>query len=378
MPRGASPLKALVARIDRDELAEEMLSTFQAEIPGYGRLSDTAIRAQVLGVIRHHIDLCLEWIGGGRAPGPRRLEEVRASAIDRAAEGMPLEDLLRAYRIGGTEAWRVLVAEATPEESAELPAAADMLMTYLDRTAGLVAAAYLEEREHHVSEQERELRALLDALLGDEPLDAAHHEAATQLGFTVTGKHVAFAAAIPGEGARPHARTAAALRAAGTLALTEGDRIVGLAMPRRDPARVLPAEAVAVVDSPVTREELAASLTDVRIGVGIALRTGRTGVVPLSALTLDLLLAHAPRVAAELRARVLEPLGPESNGSRGDLRKTVTTYLELDRDRRKTAKALYIHPNTLDNRLRRAEELTGLDLDDPDDLATMVLALHSP
>ena len=64
--------------------------------------------------------------------------------------------------------------------------------------------------------------------------------------------------------------------------------------------------------------------------------------------------------------------------TRGDLRRTVATYLDHHRDRRKTATELHIHPNTLDHRLRRARELTGLDLDDPEDLATMVLALHEP
>ena len=54
----------------------------------------------------------------------------------------------------------------------------------------------------------------------------------------------------------------------------------------------------------------------------------------------------------------------------------MATYVELRRDRRRTAERLHIHPNTLDHRLRRARELTGLDLDDPEDLATMVLALH--
>ncbi|HLY66704.1 MAG TPA: helix-turn-helix domain-containing protein, partial [Chloroflexota bacterium] len=62
--------------------------------------------------------------------------------------------------------------------------------------------------------------------------------------------------------------------------------------------------------------------------------------------------------------------------SNGDLLQTIATYIALSRDRRQTAERLYIHPNTLDHRLRRARELTGLNLDDPEDLAIMVLALH--
>jgi DNA-binding PucR family transcriptional regulator len=92
-------------------------------------------------------------------------------------------------------------------------------------------------------------------------------------------------------------------------------------------------------------------------------------------LVLDLLLARSPRVAADLRRRIL---GPLEAGSRSDLLQTVRTYVALGCDRRHTAEQLHVHPNTLDNRLRRARKLTGLDLDDPEDLATMVLALHEP
>ena len=71
------------------------------------------------------------------------------------------------------------------------------------------------------------------------------------------------------------------------------------------------------------------------------------------------------------------PLGLNEGGrSRGDLLATVATFVALGRDRRRAAERLHIHPNTLDHRLRRARELTALDLDDSDDLATMVLALR--
>jgi sugar diacid utilization regulator len=44
-----------------------------------------------------------------------------------------------------------------------------------------------------------------------------------------------------------------------------------------------------------------------------------------------------------------------------DLAHTLETYLGHDLDRRRTAAALHVHPNTLDYRLRRIVELTGLD-----------------
>jgi DNA-binding PucR family transcriptional regulator len=140
----------------------------------------------------------------------------------------------------------------------------------------------------------------------------------------------------------------------------------------------MPAGALVVVDVATPRDELVAGVADVRLGIEIALRDGRTGVLVLPELALDLLLARSPRVAAALRERVLGPLGPRQDRSRGDLLHTVATYVELGRDRRQTSERLHIHPNSLDYRLRRARELTGLNLDNPEDLATMVLALHGP
>jgi hypothetical protein len=376
-----SRLSALAGRVDRDKLAEIMLSTFRKEIPGYERLPDSVIRGEVLKVVRENVDLCLDWVAGGTAPSIERFTAFRESAKNRAAEGMPLEDLLRAYRSGGTAAWRVIVAEARPDERDELPLAAELVMDYLDQVSGSIVSAYLEEREHHVSEQERNLRSLLNALLRFGVLDARHRQTAEQIGLPLTGDLAAFAIAIPGEGALAHGRMAVRLRTDGVLALTEGDRVVGVAPPWSGsasplPPAAIPPGAVAVVDVEVGREELFGSLADVRYGIDIALRRGREGVVPLRSLALDLLLAHAPRVATDLRERVVGALGPKDGRSRGDLLNTVETYIGLERDRQQTAERLHIHPNTLDHRLARARELTGLNLDDPEDLATMVLALH--
>jgi hypothetical protein len=363
-------LAVLVGRMDRDKLADTMLGIFQREIPGYARVPDAELRGEVTTVIRSNVDLCLSWVTGDAAPDPERYEAFRVAAKNRAAEGMPLEDLLRAYRLGGVTAWRMLAATATEGERDVLPAAGELVMGYVDQVSGIVTEAYLEEREHHVSEQERSLRSLLNALVRGELLTPAHHATAERLGMPMGVDLAAFAFALPGEHARAHARAAARLRSMGALALTEGDRVVGVAAAGIE----LPEDAIAVVDHAVPRDELFASLADVRFGVDIALRRGRTGVVALHTLALDLLLAHAPRVAEEMRDRVLLPLGAREG--RGDLLNTVTTYLAARRDRQETARRLHIHPNTLDHRIRRACQLTGLDLDAPDDMATMVLALH--
>jgi DNA-binding PucR family transcriptional regulator len=59
---------------------------------------------------------------------------------------------------------------------------------------------------------------------------------------------------------------------------------------------------------------------------------------------------------------------------RTSLLDTLERHLAERRSVIESARALYIHPNTLRQRLRRIEELTGLDLDE-DDLLSLELAI---
>jgi DNA-binding PucR family transcriptional regulator len=56
--------------------------------------------------------------------------------------------------------------------------------------------------------------------------------------------------------------------------------------------------------------------------------------------------------------------------------KTVRTYLDCSRDSTATAAKLSIHQNTLRYRLRRANQLLGIDLDNPDDTLILWLGLR--
>lgn len=73
----------------------------------------------------------------------------------------------------------------------------------------------------------------------------------------------------------------------------------------------------------------------------------------------DVLLEYQltrPSDAVQGLAELLEPLARNP-----DLLLTLEAYLGADTDRRRAAAALHVHPNTLDYRLKRLVELTGLD-----------------
>jgi DNA-binding PucR family transcriptional regulator len=83
-------------------------------------------------------------------------------------------------------------------------------------------------------------------------------------------------------------------------------------------------------------------------------------------------MGRSPRLAARLRARVLDSLAAPGHE---ELMRTLRTLVRCRCDRSLASAALNIHRNTLAYRLRRIEEIAGLDLDDPRDLASVYLAV---
>lgn len=76
-----------------------------------------------------------------------------------------------------------------------------------------------------------------------------------------------------------------------------------------------------------------------------------------------------------LAHRVLDPLLEQERAGQGHLLLTLQAYLDGDLSPTKTAKSLYVHPNTVKYRLKRISEMLVLDLDRLDDVLTAKVAL---
>jgi PucR C-terminal helix-turn-helix domain len=372
----ATALAAIVRRVRPAAVAERMLAAFRA-IPGYQRLPESVLRGQILEISRRNVELFFGSVLDGRAPTAEDMAAFQRSAKERAAEGVPLEDLLHAYRLGGRIGWQAIEAAARPAERDALLAGAELLMDYVDQVSSAVSQAYLEESRHLVSEEERRLRSFLDAVLDAATSVAEVRRLGERLGFALRDDHRPFAATIRDAPAHRHSELAAALRAQGVLALTEGDRVAGLVGADDGPLRRAAGDNVVVaISAPVPRAEVAAVLDDMRRLADLGRRLGRGGVLDDEALFCELLLASSPRTARALRRRVLGPLESYRPPHGRDLVETLVVHLDCRLDRRATTARLHLHPNTLDHRLRRVRELTGLDVRAPHDLVLIALALR--
>lgn len=365
----------MFARFDYDAVARQIVLRTLPTIPGYARMPDAVMMGQILEIVKHNLELFVRCLMDDREPDHAELEVLRASAMQRGREGVPLQDMLHGYRLGAQVAWQSLIDMATADDHRVLLDVAGRVMKYIDGVSTAVAQAYLDEREHLASEQERWTRAMMDALLDESAGREELQRLADKTRFALAEQYRPFAVCLAGAPAREHSRIAIELRTRGFLALTEGTRVSGLA-PADATSCGLPLRSAALaVGDPMPRRDLHAGLEFARLQVETASALGHTGVIAANDLLPELLLARSPDLAATLRASVLGPLEDYAEKRSPELLQTLAAFVACGLDRRETAARLYIHANTLDYRLRRIEQLIGRKLGDPADLAAIVLAL---
>jgi hypothetical protein len=215
------------------------------------------------------------------------------------------------------------------------------------------------------------VEGLFEALVDDAPIDDAMVVLADMHGVQLADEYTPFVVALPSAAPGPRAE------GPGTVAVRDGDRLLGLLTAPDLDGQVTGAEcdAVFAFGEPTPRPELRPALDELRTLVDLGLRLGRTGRMELDEHLPELLLAGSPRLAERVRRKALGALEDYSARRRSELLETLATFISCNLDRREAAGLLEVHPNTLDYRLRRAEELTGLSLGSMSDRLLICLAL---
>lgn len=369
---------ALYQRVSRQlpVLARRMVATFLEEIPLYRQLPVEQLEGEILAICLNNLRVFFATLEEGRLPTEQELAEPRSSAARRAQERVPLDAVLTAYHVGGRIGWAALVEEAQPTETAELVAAGDRVQLYVQCLSGAVATAYLEEQQA-ISGEERDVRrALAAALLSGQPsaglaarlgvdLEVSWHVVAFELAEHVDEKAAGVAGAVAAR--RKVRRVQAVLdehaggevlglfdATGGTVFLVDDGREVAPVVERLQTAAG--AEVRAAVAGGVETSRLAAAGAQVREVLRLVGVLGRpAGLYRLGDVLLEYQLTR-PSDALPALAGLLDPL--ERNP---DLLATLDAYLAENLDRRRTAAALHVHPNTLDYRVKRIVSLTGQD-----------------
>ena len=375
----------LYARVERQvpKLAQAMLHAFVGEIPLYSMLPREQLEGEIRAITEANLRLFFVALREGRDLTTEELSDVRTSAARRAEERVPLDAVLTAYHVGGRIGWQALVESAEPGETDALIAAGSRVLLYVQQVTASVAAAYLEEQQTIYGEERDARRALASALLAGEPADAL----AARLGVAIAPAYLVLTLRIgphpdesdPSVGGAVAARRKLR-RVQGALDAEAGEVVLSLLEASGGSALIPVARSADVVsaerlDALVARMSQAAG-AEVLAGAAVAggahdvARAGaqaadvlrlaqRLGKPPGGYQLRDVLLEYQLTRPSDAQSALSELLDPIDRNP--DLPLTLEVYLANDLDRRRTAAALHVHPNTLDYRLRRIVELTGLD-----------------
>jgi hypothetical protein len=253
------------------------------------------------------------------------------------------------------------------------------VLRYVAEVTGAVATAYLEERQSIHGEERDASRGLAAALLAGQETAVLAGRLGVQLApcYVVlaldvgSGRDEGSAGVVGAVAARRKTR-----RIQERLDAAVGEPVLGLLDAGGGtvllPAGTLPAQGLhslvaelastagvpvrAAAAEPAPPEDLPAAAAQARDVLRLSEQLGRPpGLSVLRDVLLEYQLTR-PSDAVPALAALLEPL--ERNP---DLLLTLEAYLAQDTDRRRAAAALHVHPNTLDYRLKRIVELTGLD-----------------
>lgn len=366
------------------------------------RLTATALRREgvgavvrsLAGLVRRPV-LAEDALGGVLAAAPRAFDVPRGEEVDaRLADGSLVEVVAESGTcvVVGVLHEGALVARVWCAASlAELGAVDVRALEH----AGVVAALELL-RERTAAEVESRLRGSLvaDLLAGDVDQQSLL-ERGRRMGHDLGAPHALVAvgageeelevvlASLVGVDPPP---LATVHRGVLVLLWPEAASRAGLALSAYDAAATVARllarsrpRVVAAVTPTSPPDQLAASFRTARGALALAAEGTDAGamVIDLSDHALETLLLQLDDVEGLRRfaTRVLGPVQDYDRARSTDLVTTCRTLLEHDLDRRATAAVLHVHPNTVLQRTRRIEELTGLRLGRPRDLLELATAL---
>ncbi|GAA4097169.1 PucR family transcriptional regulator [Nonomuraea soli] len=372
---------AIAARCESrvNSLTREIVAEHEAVLPGFAELHGGMLEVETASTTRHGVRLFLR-VAQGRGSSDQDMRLFRERAAQRMSDGVRLTTLLSGYAVGYRAIWRMLCEEAGPGEEAGLHRLGELMVTALERTMTAVCEAYLLEAE--LARRGEAMRAVARLLLQSPPTRedptpdpgvpgvpgvqalAAQHGITLEPSYRVLAFTLRHPGAPPAVSRRRHAVQGALDRLAAQPVLTLFDQHAGhallparLAVPTAKLGRRLVeaagplhaglASADSLTDIPATSRQAA------RIAQVAAACDRPPGVYELGDVLVEFHLSTPGPAAQALSSRLalLEP----------SLVATLEAFFAADFDRRATAAALTVHPNTVDNRLARVAEALQAD-----------------
>lgn len=403
IPRVTGKLREVTIAYESDPtvIVERAYKAITQSDATYAKLPPST-KSDFMASIRFSAVLWCKTMLTGEYPSDEDMEIFRNLGRRRVHQGIELASLLRAYRVGSKELWAVYLefaAEHQEVQSELLFTVSPYLLDHFDEMAQSIASAFMEE-QYAQSRWKDALRYELCNLIFSAAGDINEFNRVSEtIGIDPTIARVAFAFNMSAPDTLPSrveteldrmllavARLAKVNAADLVRVMYRGRLIVWMPCIRGDSLlasdrRMGELGARLVADVPEFKQVgigmmgqgpsgWSGSVDEAFKALEVGERNGSDGVYRYSDIALNEGARRSDNVLRYLES-LIERLSHEP-----DLLKTLECYLEQFQKRKKTASVLGIHPNTLNYRLERVQEITGGSLEDPAWLAKLYVAVR--
>jgi hypothetical protein len=371
MPRFARTVEQLARELA--PLTEQTISQIHRELPTYAGVPTSALQVSIQ---RNH-GTALRALRSGVEPTPDEVPEAEITGRERARQGVPVEDMMRAYRINiGVVQRRFLELAALNDVLAELALdGARLLWSVSDAFTTRLALVYQELSVEDALHDAHRRSEFVRSLLAGELDSAELVRGCTLYGLEPGAAYSAVRARYSGRGSVEELRRllerGGSVQGRPALVGVLGDDCAGVIARRPSGGRGW----VAGVGAEVLLSDIAGSFRTATRALETAARLRRMGVFGLAELSWRLAAATDDEVGRYLHERYVAPLRGEGEFGRLVV-DTLRTYLANGLSMSQTAASLVIHVNTLRYRLRRFSEITGASLSSIDTIVELAWVLE--
>jgi hypothetical protein len=372
-----SPAAVTEMRGQLSAVADDVVAAIVDEVPSYSDAFDGPMGETIRNAVQLALGGFLTLASRGRTadlrtPTAPAVEGSYQLGRGEARSGRSTDALLAAFRIGARVSWRELseIAVRNGLTAEVLADFAELVFAYIDELSAAAVAGHTDETETTGRVRQRLLERVA-ALLLEGASDEELVTAAEQAGWTPPT--TLSAVLVPESQVRPVLGrvSAATIHAAEVPGLEEGALLlVPDAHGRRRTTLLRALRDRGSIAGP------AVPWLQARASVDRALRARELGIELDTEAELPRLVLHADESAlADLRARALAPLDSLKPNAREKLYETLRAWLLHQGRRDDVAAALFVHPQTVRYRMGQLRDLYGDELDDPDTVLALTLAL---
>lgn len=326
-------------------------------------------------------------LAGAEVAEDAEVAVARTTGRQRAQQGVPLESVLRAYRLATQVLMHVMVEDTRAHDTLEMDVFLDVataVMRVSDRLSEAVASGYRATEAEVLRRDDERQQAMFDLLLEGRAGDPAlAEEALGVLGLPDAGPYAVIVSCFevaPDATISATRDVCAAYLYRAAWRIRAGREIGIIALGRSTIERLV----AALRGETAGRIGVSDSFTVIR-EVPDAYRMAETALLTVPADGAEVawiaerlpeaLVVSSPELAAGLAQRALGAVLELPTQERDLLLSTLSVWYQEGRSASRSASRLYCHRNTIMNRLHRIESLGGASLDDHQYLLACYLGL---